>query len=69
MLNAYALKQRDEQTVEYKFEGVAFEQTCRAQVALRLANAAEDITRQKQKSATFASSFDHYFALLGEVEV
>jgi hypothetical protein len=68
MLTAYVTKQRDEQAIEYKLEGVAFEKTCMAAVALRLANAAEDIAKQKQKSLTFAASFDYYYAMLEAVE-
>ena len=69
MLHAYALKQRDEQAVEYRLEAIAFEQTCLVAVAARLSAAAEDITLQKSKSASFAASFDHYYALLSHVEV
>lgn len=66
MLTAFVNKQSNEQQYQYKLEAKAFKQNCRAEIALQLANSAEQVTKQKAKSASFAASFDHFFALLDE---
>ena len=66
MLTAFVNKQSQEQAYQYKLEAKAFKQNCRAEIALQLATAAEQVAKQKAKSASFAASFDHFFALLDE---
>ena len=66
MLTAFVNKQSQEQAYQYKLEAKAFKANCRAEIALQLANSAEQISKQKAKSATFADSFDHFYALLEE---
>ena len=66
MLTAFVNKQSQEQAYQYKLEAKAFKQNCRAEIALQLANSAEQVAKQKAKSATFAASFDHFYALLEE---
>jgi len=66
MLTAFVNKQSNEQAYQYKLEAKAFKQNCRAEIALQLATAAEQVTKQKAKSTSFATSFDHFFALLDE---
>ena len=64
MLNAYAQKAQRDQADLYMQEALVTQETIDAELALRLAAQAEEVTKQKAKSATFAASFDHYFALL-----
>jgi len=66
MLTAFVNKQSNEQAYQYKLEAKAFKQNCRAEIALQLANSAEQVNKQKAKSASFAASFDHFYALLDE---
>lgn len=66
MLTAFVNKQSQEQAYQYKLEAKAFKQNCRAEIALQLANSAEAVNKAKAKSASFAASFDHFFALLEE---
>ena len=66
MLTAFVNKQSMEQAYQYKLEAKAFKQNCRAEIALQLANSAEQVAKQKEKSASFAASFDHFYALLEE---
>ena len=66
MLTAFVNKQSNEQAYQYKLEAKAFKQNCRAEIALQLANSAEQVAKQKAKSQTFSDSFDHFFALLDE---
>ena len=66
MLTAFVNKQSNEQAYQYKLEAKAFKQNCRAEIALQLANSAEQVAKQKAKSASFAASFDHFYALLEE---
>ena len=68
MLTAFVNKQSSEQQYQYKLEAIAFKENCKAEVALQLANAAENISKQKSKSLNFAQSFDHYFAMLNVAE-
>ncbi len=66
MLTAFVNKQSMEQAYQYKLEAKAFKQNCRAEIALQLANSAEQVAKQKEKSTSFAASFDHFYALLEE---
>lgn len=66
MLTAFVNKQSMEQAYQYKLEAKAFKQNCRAEIALQLANSAEQVNKQKEKSTSFAASFDHFYALLEE---
>ena len=66
MLTAFVNKQSNEQAYQYKLEAKAFKANCRAEIALQLATAAEQVAKQKAKSQTFSDSFDHFFALLDE---
>ena len=66
MLNAYAQKAQREQADLYEQEVLVYQETIDAELALKLANSAEEVAKQKAKSATFAASFDHFFALLDE---
>lgn len=64
MLNAYAQKAQRDQADLYMQEALVSQETIDAELALRLAAQAEEVTKQKAKSQTFSDSFDHYFALL-----
>ena len=66
MLTAFVNKQSMEQAYQYKLEAKAFKQNWRAEIALQLANSAEQVNKQKEKSTSFAASFDHFYALLEE---
>lgn len=64
MLTAFVDKHAAQQTMQYAKEALVFEERLNATLALQLATDAENIAKEKAKSASFASSFDHYFAKL-----
>ena len=64
MLNAFVDKQAMEQAYRYKLEHKVFKENTKAELATQLASSAQEVAKQKAKSAEFTASFDHFYKLL-----
>ena len=64
MLQAFAAKQHSEQLLAYRKEAVLFEQQLNARLADELAQSAKVITAKKAADSAYATSFDHFYALV-----